>query len=174
MRLLSLTLFAALSPAVFGTGAACLTGLTASCFCPATGIWPLVTIELPCTTTPLPTMTLSGACAGTGGEQNGQLVFGANVAGSCHVALTFADGSTYSTDVEFSGKWLACGADPHGCGEALYPEGLLSGDSVPGVLQVESSCVQGDASTWPGDASFEAPDAAAEASAPPADAAGGQ
>jgi len=140
MRFFSLALFASLSLMIFATAAGCLGGVAETCFCPATGIWPLVMIALPCGTTTTPTMTLAGVCAGTGGEQSGQLVFGANAAGSCNVELTYADGSTYATDVEFTGQWLACGSNPRGCGEQISPSGLSAGDGVTSVLVAGPQC----------------------------------
>jgi hypothetical protein len=122
--------------------AACGSTADVPCSCPATGLWPLVAVELPCAAPPLPTMALTGVCAGTGGVQSGQLVFGAKDGGDCHVVLTFADGATYATDVSFSGQWLACGSNPHGCGEQINPVGLPrpSFGGLEGVLVVDVGC----------------------------------
>ena len=115
-------------------------GLTAEpqeCGCPNITSSPLVMILLPCGTT-TPVLALSGVCAGTGGEQSGQLTFGSTGAGTC----TYADGTAYTTDVEFTGQWRACGSDPHGCGEQFAPVGL---PTEPGgyldVLAVGDACL---------------------------------
>jgi hypothetical protein len=100
-------------------------------------------ILLPCGTG-TPVLALSGVCAGTEGEQSAQLTFGSTGAGTCHVALTYADGTGYTTDVEFTGQWRACGSDPHGCGEQFAPVRL---PTEPGgyldVLAVGDACVDG-------------------------------
>ena len=94
------------------------------CSCPSYPQSPQVAIELPCGTPARPTVALSGVCAGSEEEQDDRLVFGSNTAGTCHVALTFANGSTYAKDVEFSQGWLPCGSDPHGCGSYVVATGL--------------------------------------------------
>jgi hypothetical protein len=81
--------------------------------------------------------------------EQGELAFGANAAGACHVNLTFANGSTYSTDVEFSGQWLPCGPNPHGCGEKITP----AGPGFPVILTTGNQCE--DAGVVPGDATTE-------------------
>jgi hypothetical protein len=134
LRWLPLALVASVL-ALHGTTACTGTG-SDDCNCPATGIEPLVQIELPCAPTTLPTMNLTGVCAGTGATQNGELVFGASTGGSCTVALTYANGTTNSVTVQFSSQWLVCGSDPHGCGQQVQPVGLGSG--YPAVLVVGS------------------------------------
>jgi hypothetical protein len=130
---------------LFLTDAACNAGPAGpqECGCPDIIISPLVMILLPCGTA-TPVLALSGVCAGTGGEQSGQLTFGSTGAGTCHVELTYADGTTYTTDVEFTGQWRACGSDPNGCGEQFAPVGL---PTEPGgyldVLSVGDACVDG-------------------------------
>jgi hypothetical protein len=56
-------------------------------------------------------------CAVTNYSQN--ITLEANGAGTCHVELTFASGATSSVDLNFTSEWLACGSDPHGCGEGF-------------------------------------------------------
>src|ERR1700723_2917604 len=100
MRLASLFATAAfLLPfaSLFATNTACIGA--DNCNCPSYGV-PQAAIALSCGTATTTTLSLSGVCAGTASEQNGQLFFGSNAAGSCHVELTYADGETYSTDVE--------------------------------------------------------------------------
>jgi hypothetical protein len=110
-----------------------------------------VAVTLPCGTTQA-TMVLSGVCAGTGTEQNGALSFFGTSPGSCHVALTFSNGTTFSTDVEFAGgEWLACGSDPHGCGQVVFPMNLPGGEGSY-TLSAGSPCttdaaVDGDATS---------------------------
>jgi hypothetical protein len=125
---------------LFGTSTAC-GDAEPVCNCPTYGV-PQAVIALPCGTPalPLPTLTLSGVCAGTGGQEEGQLAFGSNEAGTCHVALTYANGETYSADVEFTGQWLACGSDPHGCGELIEPALPTPSDSVFPTLFVPPQC----------------------------------
>jgi hypothetical protein len=108
----------------------------ATCNCPADIISPLVEIDLPCGVRP-PSMTLSGVCAGTAGEQDGHLVLGAYEGGTCHVALTFADGSTRSVDIQFSTNDLACGC------EQLSVDDLPRAPSQLAALVVGSSCEDG-------------------------------
>ncbi len=120
-------------------------GSSENCHCPATGIWPLVVIEPTCPA--LPTVTLTGVCAGTEGTEDGEIVFGANNGGTCHVQLVFADGATYATDIEFTSEWLACGSNPHGCGDLIAPAGLPEAPDRPNtaLLSVASYCSLADA-----------------------------
>jgi hypothetical protein len=146
MRFTSL-LGAAFIASAFATGAACgIFGNTENCNCPLGTVWPSVVVNLPCGTTQLPTMNLSGVCAGQGGEQSGKLVFGAKEPGTCHVELVYADGSSFSTDVTFTGEWLACGSDPHGCGERVSPDGLPL-EGIFAVLVAGASCDGGTSAT---------------------------
>lgn len=126
-------------------GGCTVSGSSETCNCPDTGIWPLVVIEPTCPVAP--EITLTGVCAGTEGTQGGEIVFGANGNGSCHVQLLFADGSTYATDVEFTSEWLACGSNPHGCGDLITPMGLLRAPDRPSLalLSVASYCSTDDA-----------------------------
>jgi hypothetical protein len=47
------------------------------------------------------------------------LTLAASGAGTCHVELTFGNGATSSVDLDFTSQSIACGSDPHGCGEGL-------------------------------------------------------
>jgi hypothetical protein len=141
---------------ILGANSACGIGLGSqpdeTCNCPAGTVVPQIMIRLPCGVTTLPTLTLSGVCAGTGGEQEGSLTFGSYSTGTCQVELTFADGSMQSTTVEFDGEWLPCGSDPHGCGQTVFPGGLPANPmGYPfDVLQIGKACVvdgAGDAGT---------------------------
>jgi hypothetical protein len=111
----------------------------------------MVQVVLQCPAHPPPTMTLSGVCSGTA-PTDGSLAFGATAAGSCHVDVSFEGGTRFSTDVEFTGQWLACGSDPHGCGERITPAGY-NGPYVAGPLTdvlVDAGCVDaaiGDAAS---------------------------
>ena len=59
-------------------------------------------------------------------------------AGTCHVELIFRSGATSSVDLDFTSQWIACGSDPHGCGEAFVAASAKSG---PVTLSVpESLC----------------------------------
>lgn len=42
-------------------------------------------------------------------------------AGVCHVEVSIGSGPTSSIDVRFESEWIACGSDPHGCGEGFVP-----------------------------------------------------
>ncbi len=123
------------------------------CSCPSSTGWPSVFIELSCGSIPLPTLTLSGVCAGQGGEQSGQLVFGSFEPGTCHVELHYEDGAMFSTDVTFTGEWLQCGSDPHGCGQFVSPVGLSMLSPGSWVLTIGPTCEGGVSET---------PDAASE------------
>ena len=94
-----------------------------NCWCPEITTGPSVAIELACTTK-TPTLTLSGVCAGHGGAQSGQLVFGAASPGICHVDLRSDEGFLFSADVTFKAQDVPCGSDPQGCGMEIVPEGL--------------------------------------------------
>lgn len=92
-----------------------------TCNCPATGVWPLVAIELPCNEGDIiPVVSLTGVCAGTAGVSGNQLVFGASTGGTCVVSITYPD----TGQVEFQAQSLACGSDPTGCGTQVTPVGL--------------------------------------------------
>ena len=51
--------------------------------------------------------------------------------------LAFPDGSSTSVSIVFSSSWLACGSDPHGCGQ--------SGQATPSTAYVGSQWSVGDA-----------------------------
>jgi hypothetical protein len=50
----------------------------------------------------------------------------ANGTGTCHVEVTFGSGATSSVDVDFISQWLACGSDPHGCGQLFVATNQVS------------------------------------------------
>jgi hypothetical protein len=75
--------------------------------------------------------------------------------GECTVAITFANGSMYSTSFAISGQWEACHSDPHGCGEYLtIPIYQILIDAC-GDAGLFGSMPTGDG--WAGDASGDAP-----------------
>jgi hypothetical protein len=47
------------------------------------------------------------------------ITLAASGAGTCHVELTFGNGATSSVDMVFTSQSIACGSDPHGCGEGF-------------------------------------------------------
>jgi hypothetical protein len=42
-----------------------------------------------------------------------------DVAGTCHVDLTFANGAASATDITMTAQTLACGSNPHACGNLV-------------------------------------------------------
>lgn len=86
----------------------------AQCNCPD-GVGE-ATIEL-CGAIGSVTVEPDGACSVQ--EGSGKLYVQSDVAGTCHVEVTFAT-STVSTDIVMTmGSWMACGSDPHGCGQTI-------------------------------------------------------
>jgi hypothetical protein len=79
------------------------------------------TFELACAPSDLTAVNVSGPCSssnmgsdpadydGNGEVGLGKLEVGSQVAGLCHVDLTFASGFVYSTDVTFTGTSDSCG-----------------------------------------------------------------
>ena len=53
------------------------------------------------------------------GQYSQDITLTANGAGACHVELAFGNGATSSVDLDFISHWIACGSDPHGCGEGF-------------------------------------------------------
>ncbi|HEY8086424.1 MAG TPA: hypothetical protein VIF09_01220 [Polyangiaceae bacterium] len=51
------------------------------------------------------------------------------------MALTFADGTTATVRIAYEEEWLACGSDPHGCGQDLVPN--------PALTTLTNECVDG-------------------------------
>jgi hypothetical protein len=80
-----------------------------------------VTFDLACAPNDLTVVKVSGPCSlsnmstdpadysGNGELGTGKLAIGSQVAGLCHVTLTFASGFVYSTDVTFTGTSDDCG-----------------------------------------------------------------
>ncbi len=109
------------------------------------------TFELACAPTDLTTVNVSGPCSGNNllsdpanyygnGEGGlGTLEVGSQVAGLCHVELTFASGFVYSTDVTFTGTSNSCGT------------GFISPtQSVFVVNNPRSTCVDGTSAAGAG------------------------
>jgi hypothetical protein len=79
------------------------------------------TFELACAPSDLTAVNVSGPCSssnmssdpadysGNGEVGPGKLEIGSQVAGLCHVELTFASGFVYSSDVTFTGTSDSCG-----------------------------------------------------------------
>jgi hypothetical protein len=72
-----------------------------------------------------PTLALEGPCRVSGETDPSRSpvipLFSGTDAGVCHATLTLPSGAVYSTEVTFTGVWLPCGSDPHGCGEEFDP-----------------------------------------------------
>lgn len=69
------------------------------------------------------------------------IVLMASGAGKCHVDVTFEGGTTSSIDIDFMSEWIACGSDPHGCGEGFVPSRL---DASVGLFSLRGpSCDAG-------------------------------
>lgn len=89
-----------------------------------------------CPPTVTPSLSLSGPCQQVGQVEatNGAVIplIGGTADGTCHATLTLADGEAYSTAITFMGQWLACGNNPHGCGEEF--------DSDASTWSVDNEC----------------------------------
>jgi hypothetical protein len=154
-RLLSLFAPASLV-AVIACSSSVGVGPSSQCECPATGVWPLVAVELPCGSQSFPVIHLTGVCAGTNGLQDGQLVFGSMQGGTCGVSIAFPDGTTFSSTVEFEAESLPCGSNPQGCGVQVHPVGLSrSPTSVLAQLPMGPQCGDADAGVTVRDASAD-------------------
>lgn len=110
-------------------------------------------IDLGCTPAVAPTVTATGPCevcrpALAGGERpegshcelqpgSKDVLILSNGAGTCHVEVRVGSGPTASIDVKFVSQWIACNADPRGCGEALIPvtpDGGLGPLTLPEII----------------------------------------
>jgi hypothetical protein len=92
------------------------------CYCPAAvGV---ATVAL-CGAIESATADPDGACNVQ--QTSGSLEVQSGVAGTCHVEVTFATGAMASTDITFApGPWMACGDDPHGCGQGIAASPTLA------------------------------------------------
>lgn len=127
---------------VFGAGG-CIHGGDCSCPSPPAS----ATIQLGCVPSQPPVVTTTGPCSvcpaalpngmippGSGcavPQDASYVVVRAQGAGTCHVELTFGNGATSSVDVDFVSEWIACGSDPHGCGEGFLATGADGGPDNP-------------------------------------------
>jgi hypothetical protein len=93
-----------------------------------------VSFQLACTPASPPVVTITGPCV-IGPSGPGTIAVSGNVVGTCHVEMTFASGGTFSTDLTITSEWLACGSDPHGCGQVIV--------ATPSEVSVPDQC--GDA-----------------------------
>lgn len=157
---------AVLVPVMVGSGAygpSCY-----SCDCPVPARPPLQENILTTCDVPPTQLELTGPCSGGEWEASisfsqpppdrGQVTFSTSGPGDCHVELSFANGFVYSTDLHFDWVWLACGSDPHACGQSLqldqaemFEQMVVNpcGDSGADATPVDSGA--------PGDAVSEAP-----------------
>jgi hypothetical protein len=126
----------------FGAGGCHIGG---DCNCPAPPR--SATIQLGCAPSQPPVITTTGPCSVCPAAlSNGMIPQGSNCAvpqdasyvvveasgaGTCHVELTFQNGAMSSVDVDFVSDWIACGSDPHGCGEGLLATGADGGPDDP-------------------------------------------
>jgi hypothetical protein len=107
------------------------------CYCPAGGSLS-ATIALACPASNA-TVTATGQCSATQTSPQLVAVTAGDAGGTCQVTVTGADGATSSTAFQVDSTWLACGSDPHGCGQAIS----LS----PGYVEAGVACETGDAGT---------------------------
>jgi hypothetical protein len=109
------------------------------------------TFELACSPSDLTAVNVSGPCSSSnmgsdptdhyGNDEvgRGKLEVGSQVAGLCHVDLTFASGFVYSTDVTFTGTSDSCGT------------GFISPtQSVFAVNNPDSTCADGGSAAGAG------------------------
>jgi hypothetical protein len=103
------------------------------CACPASGQLS-ATIALAC---PVPTATIAatGPCSASLASPEFVLVTAREADGACQVEVTAPDGSTASVTFQVSSTWLACGSDPHGCGQAIAV--------TPGYVNAGAPCEGG-------------------------------
>jgi hypothetical protein len=96
--------------------AACNQGSSASNYCNCGTGNDGVSFQLACIPASPPVVTITGPCV-IGPSGPGTIAVSGNVVGTCHVDMTFVNGGTFSTDLSITSEWLACGSDPHGCGQ---------------------------------------------------------
>lgn len=104
--------------AAFGTGTGCVQQQACDNI---SRVETPATFDLACAPSALTAVKVSGPCSssnmstdpaayeGNGEVGPGKLEVGSQVAGLCHVDLTFASGFVYSTDVTFTGTSDGCG-----------------------------------------------------------------
>jgi hypothetical protein len=104
------------------------------CACPERS--PTALIAMACPLSTPPTVVASGSCT-VQAQGTEELVTpdSRTSASSCQVALTFADGTTATVSIAYGQEWLACGSDPHGCGQALVP--------TPAMTTLSNECADG-------------------------------
>jgi hypothetical protein len=122
--------------------------------------------DLSCAATDLTSVTLSGPCA-TGDASPSNYLSGQGVEvssptpGTCHVALTFATGFTYSTDVTFT----SMSATVYGCNGGTGAESYIGPTQVTFMVHNPSAtCVESELDS--GTASADASPPVATSSAP--------
>lgn len=85
------------------------------------------TLELPCAAPESPQARIvEGACyvASDASTKAEPVALASDEAGLCRVELSFADGNTFSAQVNFAWEWVPCSSDPHGCGRRLVAKPL--------------------------------------------------
>src|SRR5579872_5998023 len=109
--------------ATIGGAGGCGLGGACSCSLPPRS----ATIDLGCVPIEPPVVKTTGPCSAML-ENSQYITLISNSAGTCHVELTFGSGTVSSVDLDFMSHWVACGSDPHGCGEGLV---ATSADGSP-------------------------------------------
>jgi len=111
-------------------------------------------IDVACPTS-LTAVSVTGPCAtgdasnpGAYGYTGASLFIWSGAPGVCHVTLTFADGSTYSTDVEFAARPPNAPANAPACGTC--PPVVAPAQSTIAVERPDAACA--DAGGPAGDA----------------------
>jgi hypothetical protein len=101
------------------------------CNCPMEGPG-IATIWLPCGSTGV-TAQATGVCTASVAQGADRVdVQGTGGAGACTVQLDLGGGSTTAYQFQFTSAWVACGGDPHGCGQ--------TGTASPAEVQLGSQC----------------------------------
>lgn len=123
--------FAYLLVALSLASAGCQPKSTDQCYCPASGHL-AATIEFAC---PVASSAIQATGECSAALQGEGILVTAGDAGQCQVDVT-TNGSSSSFDFQVTSVWLACGSDPHGCGEAFA--------LTPSFVEVEAGTPCGD------------------------------
>ncbi len=131
---MTLTRWFATSALISVVVAACNQGSSASDMCDCGTGNDGVSFQLACIPASPPVVTITGPCV-IGPSGPGTIAVSGNVVGTCHVDMTFVNGGTFSTDLSITSEWLACGSDPHGCGQVI----VVTPSEVPVANQCNDS-----------------------------------
>jgi hypothetical protein len=109
------------------------------CSCPADVGVAMITLSCVPATPPLATVNEDCTVALTAPDL---IEVTSDVAGTCHVDVTFANGTTSATDITMTAQTFACGSNPHACGNFA---------ATPAAVTIAAPCADSGVDAAPSD-----------------------